>query len=808
MARIFIFISLLLLFSGRTFAQGNTFTITGTVIDSAAKEVVELANVALKKPGSDVILTGATADLDGNFVIQNIKPGKYVLNVAFVGYMTKIIPLDVRSNIKLGKILLSTSVKTIEAAVIVAKRPDITVDAEKTVFNVSQSPSSQIGLADDLLREIPGVSVDQDGNISIAGKQGVKVLVDGRPNAMADNDLQGFLKSIPANSIERIEVINNPSEKYDADGNAGIINIVLKKGRANGLNITASLGYGILNRYNGNVNMNYRKNKFNVFANYSANASKMNFTSISHRTLSVNDTTSYYNYTGNGYQRRFSNTVRGGFDYFFTDYATLTYTASLNYSHGNNFTGSNSASLDATGQTIDTYKATNPVLNTNYTVSNSLAYVNKYDDSTGRELDLNISHSYTSTVNNTMLNSLAYDSNGNFSPANSLDQQTYSSNGLQNIMLKADYVYPIPRWKGYRIEMGAKNETTFNANTFNDYNVSNNSEQYDSLLSNKFKYVQNIAAAYGLMRGAYQKWLTYTGGLRLEHTYINGNYNSINKDYLSFFPNATVATAFNDTQNLSLTYNRRIQRPPFRFINSAITYTDQFTTWQGNPLLQPSYSNNISLAYSHSFNKQLFVFRAGGTFVDNGFTNITSVDSNRIAHGTEVNGANSRACNFSLYTKLHITKWWEAQAYYNFSYTYYGFTEGLNLGSTSGGTNNLWGLLRFTFWTNTTLDISGWFNTHNVTPQGGTLPVGAMYASIKKAFLNDHLTVSLAGNDILNSMKWRWTQENTGIESNGSWQGVNRCLMITLTYRFSSHDFEDKKEREEHDHTDEEGGKG
>ena len=225
---------------------------------------------------------------------------------------------------------------------IVAKRPDITIDAEKTVFNVSRSPSSQIGLAENMLRDIPGVSVGQDGNVSIAGKQGVKVLVDGLTQWPITIR---FLKSLPAIPIERIEVINNPSAKYDAEGNAGIINIILKKGRANGLNVTASLGYGILNRYNGNVNINYRKNKFNVFANYSANASKMDFTNISRRTLSVNDTTTYYNYNGNGDQKRFSNTVQAGFDYFFTDYATLTYSAGLTYSHGNNYTGSNSATL-------------------------------------------------------------------------------------------------------------------------------------------------------------------------------------------------------------------------------------------------------------------------------------------------------------------------------------------------------------------------------------------------------------------------------------------------------------------------------
>ena len=260
---------------------------------------------------------------------------------------------------------------------------------------------------------------------------------------------------------------------------------------------------------------------------------------------------------------------------------------------------------------------------------------------------------------------------------------------------------------------------------------------------------------------------------------------------------ATLLITFNDTQNLSVSYNRRIQRPPFNYINSQLIYSDPYTTWQGNPLLQPSFSDNLSLAYSHSVGKHIFVLRAGGTIVSNGFTNISSYDTIRkITEGTEVNGIYSKACNASLYMRFHVTNWCEAQAYYNFSYTYYGFAQGVNLNSNSGGTNNLWGMMRFKFWTNAALEVSGWCNTRSFSAQGYTLHVGSMNASIKKSFMKDHLTVALSANDILNTMKWQWTQENAGIQSTGSWQNASRYLMMTLSYHFGTRDFEERKEKE------------
>jgi outer membrane receptor protein involved in Fe transport len=795
MVKALTFLYILLLCSSAANGQVMGFSITGIVVDSTNGDVVELANVALKPAVGETIIAATTADLDGNFVIRS-KPGKYQLEFAFMGYNTKIIPIELKANIKLGKVLMSQSISTLKEAVITAERQEITVDAEKTVLNVAQSPNNQVGTADDVLRNMPGVNVDQDGNISVIGKSGVKVLVDGRPNAMADNDLPGFLKSIPAGSIESIELITNPSARYDAEGNAGIINIKLKKGAANGLNLTASVGIGIINRYNGNVNVNYRINKFNFFTGYSFNQSKTTYKSISDRVITADDTTAHYNVVSNGTPFRFSNNLKAGFDYFADDKTTLTYTVTGNYSHSRQLSNTSSSSLDSAETPLETYKAINENVSASYSLNNNINFQKKFD-STERELDINAGHTIVSSENNIALTSTAFDAAGNYDAANSQDEKTTSPGTLENIMLKVDYVHPLKKLKKHKVEAGVKNETSINKNNFSDYNIVNNTEQFDSLLSNRFSYTQNVAAAYGIFSGKTDKWFSYSGGLRAEHTFITANDDAVNRSYIDFFPSASGSVAFNDTQNLSLSYNRRIQRPPFRYISPAITYSDQFTTWQGNPLLQPSLADNLSLAYSHTYKKQLFVIRTGASFVSDGFTGTSTVDSNRVTRGTEVNGLSSKAWNGSLYMRLHITPWLEAQTYYNVSYTYYGFAPGVNLNPVSGATNNFWGLLRFKFWTNTTFEISGWYNTHNVNPSGTSLPVGALFASIKKTFLKDQLSVSISGNDLLNSMKWRWTNDNPGIQTTGSWQGNNRYATVTISYRFSLHNAEEQKKKEE-----------
>jgi iron complex outermembrane recepter protein len=780
-----------------SFAQSTTFFIRGSVIDTLTGKGVELATVVLKNATGDQIVSGASADASGKFSIDNIKPGKYLLEAAFVGYNPKVMPIKLSADMQLKAIKLSSSSETLNAAVIVADRSPIIKTAEKTTFNVAQSPTNQTGTAEDLLRNIPGVSVDQDGNISITGKDGVKVLVDGRPNALAQSDLQGFLKSLPASSIESIEVINSPSARYDAEGNAGIINIILKKGKANGLNGTISAGYGILDRYTGSLVMNYRKNKVNVFGTYSINDAKNTNQWIEHRTLNVNDSTSHYNLDNHGTDQRLNNSLKLGFDYFIDDKTTFTYTASGNYSHSKNGSTGSSQSISSMLDTLEHYNSVNNQHGYNYSVTNDFAYRKKFD-STDHELDINVNHTYLQNGQHAMLSSYAYDTSDNYDAVNSLFRRTTSGSYIHDINFQLDYIRPLKRLKGYKIETGVKSSTTLNCSVFNVYNTINNVETKDTLLSNNFNYTQNISSVYALLRGTFKKWLSFSGGLRGTYTYIKSNNNSVYQSYPGLFPSASANAAINDTQNVSLSYSRRVQRPQFRQINNTIIYLDQYTTWQGNPLIKPAYSDVISANYTIHIGKQMFSFDVGGNFQNGMFIQTSSVDSARITRQTVANGGINKMFNLSFYCKLHFTKWWDWQVYNNYSYKDYGFMPGVNLTSVSGSAYNLWSSTDFTFWKGMVFDVNGWFNSHGVNSQGVSLPVGVVNASLKKSFLKkNQLTVSIAANNIFNTMEWRWVNNTAGLETQGSWQNYNRFVMVTLTYKFGITDKSDEQKNPE-----------
>lgn len=771
----------LLLCTAMAFGQ---HTITGTITDSITAQPVEFANVFLKPIDGDSIIAGTITDIDGKFELASIAPGQYSLHLSFIGYNPTIVPITVTGNLNLGKVGFAPSSTALDVAVVTARKQLIVKNSEKTVYNVAQDPTNQVGNAEDVLRNMPGVSIDSKGNVSIIGKQGIRVLVDGKPNALAENNLQAFLKSIPANSIESIEIITNPSARYDAEGNAGIINIKLKKGKADGFNTNVSVGYGILNRYNSNVALNYRKKKVNVFGSYAFQKSKTYNRYIEDRTITVNDSLSFYNLDSKGTQRYMNHNVKAGLDWYATDKATLTYTAGANFSKGRWYSEANSSNFDALQELVADYESINDDGNDNTTISNSINYTQKLDTS-GQELVLVLMHTYVDGSSAADMTSSAFSPMGDYVESQSLHRKTRGGNNINNMVAQLDYVYLFKKGKvkGHKIDAGLKNETTLNNNTFDAYKVLGGIDYYDTLLSNGFNYRENIGAIYAMYSGSVKDKFSWSAGLRGEHTYIKSNNNTVNRKYFSLFPNVSLGYNFSDKNNTSLSYSRRVQRPQFRQLNNSVSYIDQYSTWQGNPLLQPSFSDVLSASHTLMVKEHMFVLEAIGQWQRADFSETSWIDSNRISRGGVVNGANRQMFALNLYYKLQLTKWWDVQMNHNFTYQHFAYTEGINTGSLRGSSYNFWMATSFRFWKNTTLEINGWVNTGGVMMQGRSLPVGAMNASIKKTFLDDKLSVSIAARNILQSMNWRWEIRNEDLANNGSWKNIDRVVMLTVSYQ-------------------------
>ncbi len=779
--RPFLLLLLLLCFVLPALAQGPQFTLSGQVTDSTTAKPVEFAVVSLKNSEGKIVIAGAT-DADGRFALQTAG-GSYTLTISLIGYRQKEIPVTLDATKDLGSLAFAADAKTLGEAVITEEKNIIVRNSEKTVFNVAQSPSNQTGTAEDVLRNMPGVSVDQNGRVSIINKKGVKILVDGRPNALAEADLGAFLKSIPANSIESIELITNPSARYDAEGNAGIINIKLKKGKADGLNANISVGYGFFNRYNGNAAFNYRKNKFNIFGSYSFNDNQNGNRYIEQRLITVRDTATHYNLDSRGLSRNMNHSLKAGFDCFIDDKNTFTYTASSSYNYGQWKTFATSGSADYLNHPVSTYISDNDDRSHRYTVTNDLAFQSKIDTN-GQELSLNLTHTYVAGNSGAPLTSMAFDSTGVYNEAGSLSRRTATTSNIHNVIFQFDYTHPL-KWRGHKIETGIKNETTLNKNVFDAFRKPGNAPEIkDSLLSNNFNYIENIAAFYLIYSGGYKEILSWSAGLRAEQTLIKSNNNSVNRQYVSFFPSATLSGNIKEDNSLSLSYSRRVNRPQFHDINNAVTYIDQYSTWQGNPNIQPSFSHNLSLDYDLMVKKHMFNFEVEGGLQTNDFIESSRVDSNRITRGGVINGSDQKRISVSFYTRLQITKWWQLQMNHNYTFSDYSYKAGVNLHPISGHSYNLWLSTNFKFWKNMVFEINGWFNSGGVQPQGISKPAGMLNMSLKKSFFKDRFTVSVSAQNVLSTMKWRWTVSNTNLETAGSWQALNRTVFINLSYRF------------------------
>ncbi len=782
------------------------FKVQGMVADSVKGDILELATIQLKSPGAATAEYVQLSGLDGSFLFDRVKAGSYELTISTVGYKTNTTVLAVSHDVDLGKIRMAANTHSLKEAVVTAEKPVITKTSEKTVFNVAQSPTHQTGTAEDALRNMPGVSVDRNGNISMVGKQGVKVLVDGKPSVLAESNLQAFLKSIPANTIESIELITNPSARYDANGNAGIINIKLKKGKRDGLNGSVAVNAGYPDRAGTNVVINYRKNKWNLFGNYSLDYVDIGHEFIDKRDITVRDTVTHYNMYNPSKEKNLNNTLKAGFDFFANDKNTFTYTVSAGHSLSRWASTANAQNLDASTSLLNTFISDALNKSTNVSVTNDLNYLKKYD-STERELMIDLSHTYVYSHSDNQLNSIGYDAAGVEQPAQNLTRNMIPTNKINNVVFQLNYAEPLKR-AGHKLETGLKNETTINQNTYNVSDRMNGIYTPNLLLSNGFQYLENIAAFYMIYSGAYKEFLTYSGGIRSEHTFINSNTNNVARNYLSFFPSGTVATALSKTQNLSLSYSRRVRRPSFQQINNTVTYFDQYSTWQGNPYLTPSFSNIVSLSYDIRYKKNMFSFSSENTFTDGEFSESSSIDSNRIARGGIRNGGSSVIIAGSFYAKLEPVKWWSVQMNHLVAWERFGYKQDVNTGPITGSYYNLWMSMDFKFWKNTIFNMNGWYNTGDLFPQGKSKAVGVMNASLKKDFLKDKFSVSLLFQNIANTMKFQWYVNNTNLHTNGSWQNYNRALILTLTYRFGGSQTVKHKDIEENSRLSGGGGKG
>ncbi|MTI21525.1 TonB-dependent receptor [Fulvivirga sp. RKSG066] len=581
----------------------NPFKVIGVVLDEQTGQPLEYATISLLKAADSTLVDGAITNAQGQFEIKG-KPGPHILRLQFISYETKFIDNIVfnRENrvVDAGTLTLSSDTETLDEVVVSANKSQMQLELDKRVFNVGEDLANIGANASEIMDNLPSVSVDVEGNISLRGSSNVRILVNGKPSGLVGISNADGLRQLQGDLIERIEVVTNPSARYDAEGSAGIINIILKKEREKGFNgaFTANAGYPDNYGFSGNVN--YRAGSFNLFGSYGINYRENPGGGFTNRTSFGNDTTLYTFIDNDRLRSGTSHNFRIGTDFYINENNIITASGLTRISDEENITEITYFDRNENRQLFSNTFRKDVELedDDNYEFQMSYRRIMKGE---GHELTAEFQFR-----DNDEVESSAIDSANLLTDSDQIRyQRSINEQGDRNILMQVDYVYPISKSKkfeaGYR---GTLREIS------SDYLVEQIDDQGDWMplgnFSNKFVYNEDVHAAYAIFENKMNKW-GYQLGLRAEQTYITTFQRETDatneKNYLNFFPSAFLSYKLDASRTLQASYSRRISRPRFWYLNPFFSFSDPRNIRTGNTDLDPEYTDSYEVGLLNNLNK-------------------------------------------------------------------------------------------------------------------------------------------------------------------------------------------------------------
>ena len=770
--------------------QQNVRSISGTVIDAATEKPIEFATVALIAPDSTIV-NGTTTDSAGHFTIERIPSGEYKLMAAFIGYTSLITDLSAVPA-REAVLALEPDAEMLEEAVVTARRPVIEQKLDKLVMNISDAVSTEGSNGTDLLRKAPGVTIDFDGNVKLNGSA-VAVWIDGRPSNLSGKELEVLLQSTDGTTIDRIEIMAHPSAKYDAAGGGGIINIVTKKNFMQGFNGSVNIGYGgmYFDRWDqsgdGSVNLNYRGRKTNTFLTYSARYDDMTAEMLS---KSLYGAANEYTMSNSSQllMRNFNQMFRAGNDWYISDKDVLgaivtgTFRNSSTGTYGDNFT-EHLLGEDILG------RLNSEITNTDdfNGVSANLNYTHTFDPAKMQELTLNADYSWYDIGNTSRQSDIPDPMITALIPLDSTIFRQDAAQRLQIWSAKADYQQLF--WQTGLLEAGLKWSRTVTDNNSVREDFYNNIWNYNSNLSNIFLYDEQIAAAYiSAAKSFGTKWSVKIG-LRGEYTYARGDWRSAGekstKSYFNIFPTAFVSYMPTEKWRLAASYTRRISRPGYSQLNPFRTYMSANSYTEGDPDLNPQFSDQVSLTvgYGQHLNLSLLYQHNSNLIMQHPEVNPDNGEQRLI---WENFGTQSLAGAALSVSELPITKWLNISANY---FAAYNSNISTSDDSYSDGSflQSFYGSLNFLLPKEWKIEVGG-FGSGNMTM--GYMDIRPMYmlfGGIKKNLWDGRGTIALNVQDLLRSFRTSISSYTGDVLTYSIDQRINmQKITISFSYRFGT----------------------
>ncbi len=777
-------------------ARPETGSISGKILD-AEGQPLEFATILLYQAADSSLVKAEMSDADGHFSFQAVAAGDFFISVSYVGlntYHTAIFPLREYQQLILPDIQFAGSSVAMAEVVVSAQRPILEVRPDKLVFNVSNTINASGNTALELLRKAPGIVVDNNDNVTLMGRAGVQIWIDGKMSPLRGVDLAEWLKSLQADDIEAIEIISSPSARFDAAGNAGIINIKLKKDKRQGSNgtITLGMGAGIYGNATAGISANYRNKTINLFGNYTGSTNNWYNTQDIFRSQLGQSFDQYSTNRG----RSNNNNFKAGADIFLSKKSTF---GVLLNGYANNYrsrAGSRALIGPAGSTLIDSVLLASTF---QQGIRNNLNINLNYRYDNGKETVLNIDADYGSFFNdgseeqpNRYLdateNILISERNYAFQTPTQIDIAT----------LKIDYERPLV---GGKLSTGMKTALVGTFNSFNFFNVIGGNRILSTDFSNDFDYQENILAAYT----NYTRQLDKIGlqlGLRMEHTESSGKLTAlrpvdndlVERTYTNVFPSGGITYTLNDKHSFQLGYSRRINRPSYQDLNPFQERLDELTYEQGNPFLRPEYANTIQFTHTflQRFNTTIsrshtrdqitrFVDTAGvsGSFIT--WRNLTDQYANSIAISLPVQ-LMSGWSSFSNLTGAYV----QNKADFGGNKT-----VDLNI-----FTFNIYSQHTFTLPKGWNLELSGWYNAPSLW--GGTFRMESMWsvdAGLQHKLFRQQVNMKLSVSDIFWSNRWRGISTFGVLDMNIGGAHDSRRLRLNLSYNFGNNQVKGARRR-------------
>jgi len=787
-----IYYTLLLIVIAAGLAQAQTGAqsahISGVLLDEQGKPMI-YATASLLSAQDSSLIKGAISNEQGTYTFDHVKKGTYIIKASTIGYEKAVTqPFTVSDdspNVNLPELKMQPNTHSLSTVSITAAKPLIERKIDRTVMNVENSVLAAGNTAMDILERAPGVSVDKDDNISLKGKQGVTVMINDKLTYLTAAQLATLLRSTDGNTIQSIELITNPSAKYDAAGNSGIINIKLKKNKQSGTNgsITLGAGYGNYGKDNETLQLNHKEGDLNVFGSFSHNDNKRDQSIGIKRVITDNlGNTTYFNQTSPFLESDHNNSYRIGADYDMSSKNTIGFVVNgyFNTEHdsNNNYTyiGPNFTQVDSSLRTVT---GINQTYN-NFAVNLNDAFK---IDTAGQQIsaDLDYSKFKNNAIQSYVTNFFLPDGSMQH-PEAFLGNITPSDISIRTA--KVDYSDPLT--KSVKLEAGLKFS---DVKTDNDL-MQSTVEGAPELSVNHFIYDEKIDAGYLNLSKEYKN-TSIQLGLRAEYTTSTAHADSMNviqnipRNYLDLFPSAFINHTINDKNEINFSYSRRIDRPQYDNLNPFVFHLDPYTYQKGNPYLKPQYTNNFEFGYT--YNKSLNM-TLGYSRTTDVITQIPGTDpANKVSFVTQENLQVQNAYNLNLYTPYTVTKWWEGNV--NLTAFYLGFKsnnlEGADL-NRGQFAYNVRTTQTFTPFAGYKAELTGNYQSALTYGLFYVKPQYSVDAGVSHSFAQKKANIKFSVDDIFNTRRNDVTSNYAETNLDIRQKRESRIARLTFTYNFGS----------------------